>query len=181
MRIGIDLDGVVHDFHARYVELYQNWFGRTLTGKRDDWDWIKDQSHFTTYRELFDWFARAGGWETLPYVPGAPGAIDDLLTAGHSIVFITARQEQGAAASVKWFETSPWRRHTTLVTNTASKHTVPCSVYVDDGPHILEELVANDKNVVVFDQPWNRHLEGFDWLRAENWDDAIDLIGVMDV
>lgn len=180
MRVGIDLDGVVHDFHARYAELYQTWFGRELVGDRDDWDWILTQGHFKSYRELFDWFAHAGGWDYLPYVPGAPGAIDHLLTEGHSIAFITARQDEGAIASKIWHTRSPWYRSTTLVTNTKAKHTVPCSVYVDDGPHILEDLVDNEKNVVVFDRPWNRHLEKFDSVRALDWDDTLDLLTHME-
>ena len=173
MRIGIDLDGVVFDFVGTLERLYLKWFGFPLAGKVAHWDDPLKLSHFATNRELFDWFERAGGWTDMEMYPGAAGSIDKLLEDGHSIVFITARHGAGADASTDWHEASPWFTSSMLVC-TPSKQTVPCTVYIDDGPHIIEQLRDAGKDAIVFNRPWNRKAEG---TRAADWPDVLDIIG----
>jgi hypothetical protein len=114
-------------------------------------------------------------WHDLPYVPGAPGAIDALLDRGHSVVFATSRTDVAAAAAEYWHVGSPWRRQTQLVTGLGnSKQSVPCSVYVDDSPDVIENLVSVGRNAVVFDRAWNAHLKV--GHRAKDWSEVLDWI-----
>lgn len=178
MRVGIDLDGVVHDYHGRVEDLYLEWFDREIEGDRSDWHWPRDLTHFEDYREMAAWFARAGGWDNMPYVPGAPGAIDSLLKDGHQIAFITARQDEGAVASEHWHRSSPWARTTQLHTNMPTKQNVACSVYVDDSPSVLASLLEAGKTVIAFDRPWNQSVAA---PRARNWGEVLEFIEILDV
>jgi hypothetical protein len=174
MRVGLDIDGVTLDFHRALRERYETWFGVTPPEFKE-WDDPLHLMHFETYSDLWDWCDHAQVWHDLPYVPGAPGAIDALLTAGHSVAFVTSRTNGAAAAAEFWHVESPWRRQTQLVTGLGNtKHQVPCSVYVDDSPFVIESLVDVGRKAIVFDRPWNAHLDvGY---RAQDWSEVLDWI-----
>ena len=38
--------------------------------------------------------------------------------------------------------------------------------YIEDGPHNIEAFQRDGRDVIIFDQPYNRHLEG---PRAASW------------
>lgn len=57
------------------------------------------------------------------------------------------------------------------------KSEVGCDVYIDDAPHVIEELESAGKEVVVFDRPYNRGLWLPDATRAFTWDDVPRLVG----
>lgn len=171
MRVGIDIDGVTLDFHGALRDAYHTWFGVKVPEFKK-WSDPLELMHFETYKELWDWCDHAQVWHNLPYVPGAPGAIDSLLKAGHSVVFVTSRSGAAAAAAEFWHVESPWRRQTQLVTGLGdTKHSVPCTVYVDDSPAVIKALIGAGRPVVVFDRPWNRDLK--DVNRAKDWTEAL--------
>ena len=178
MRIGVDLDEVMVDFTGRFVSLYESWFGFPLAGEIVEWDDVLTLSHFKNHSELFDWFDRAGGWDDMTPVPGAGGGIDSLIADGHSVVFITARQLAGAQEAMDWFEESPWGWPTQMVTNTHNKASVPCSVYIDDSPHVLKDLKAAGKQTIIFDRPWNKTSRS--GKRAKDWNQVLLLLADMD-
>ncbi len=45
--------------------------------------------------------------------------------------------------------------------------------YIDDGPHNIEGLRAAGRTAIVFEQPYNRDLDG---LRARNWDEVEEIV-----
>lgn len=170
-RIGIDLDGVMFDFIGTFERLYAEWFGFPIAPIKQ-WNDPLKHSHFKTYEDLWAWFERADGWAQIPYVDGARGSIDHLLEEGHNLVFITARHGEGATAAYNWHSRSPWADDS-FIAITSAKQTVPCDIYVDDGPHIIEELRLAGKNTIVFNRPWNKDAEG---VRASDWIDVVALI-----
>jgi 5'(3')-deoxyribonucleotidase len=54
-----------------------------------------------------------------------------------------------------------------------AKPEVEADLYIDDGPHNVEALRAGGNEVIVFDQPYNRHVEG---VRAASWLEVEDLV-----
>lgn len=178
MRVGIDIDGVTLDLHSAYAEKYGAWFGREL-GEFEHWDDMLELSHFVTYDELWDWCHRASVFQDLPWIPGAPGAIEYLLGQGHSIAFLTSRAGAAAAHARIWHDCSPWRLMTQLVTELGnSKHTIPCSAYVDDSPQVIERLLEEGKKVIKFNRPWNREVDCE--MAADTWDEVLDWLEVIE-
>ena len=178
MRIGVDLDGVMLEFTSRFEFLYEQWFGFPLAGEIVEWDDVLTKSHFKGHSELFEWFDRADGWDDMVPVYGAYGGIDVLTADGHSVVFITARQGVGAKAAVRWLNASAWDWPTDIVTNMHNKGSVPCSVYIDDSPHVLKDLKAAGKQTIIFDRPWNRTSRA--GKRAKDWNEVLKLLADMD-
>lgn len=191
MRIGIDLDGVMVDFQGTWMDLYVDYFGppEWYCGADEyfevysTYDALTKHTHFEDWAQFNDWFHRAGGWRRVGqrWITGARGAVDALLDAGHRIAFITNRPAHAQAATHEWFTTSPWFEHSPVALYIrADKWAVPgVDVYIDDTPSMIEQLRANGKNCVVFDQPWNDEVDG---PRAFGWDpETIELIQSFEV
>ena len=47
-----------------------------------------------------------------------------------------------------------------------AKSAIDADAYVEDGPHNIEAFQRDGRDVIIFDQPYNRHLGG---SRATNW------------
>ena len=178
MRVGVDIDGVILDFHARFVELYNNWFDMDM-GPVEEWDGLTDQTHFDSAAEAIAWFDRLDGWDDLPMVRGAGGAIDSLIKDGHNVVFVTARYGPSADAAVAWHRASPWADTSGIVTHMPTKQNVPCAVYIDDSPHVLVELKRAAKTAIIFDQPWNRKVRS--GTRARGWAQVLEFVEALNV
>jgi len=54
-----------------------------------------------------------------------------------------------------------------------AKTDVGADAYIDDGPHNIESLRAAGRTAIVFEQPYNRDLDG---LRARNWDEVEEIV-----
>ena len=157
-RIGVDLDNTTLDWQGHWADLYALWFDRYVDpAVLDTWNACIDGTHFDSMVEFYDWFAKADGWRTLPYLPGALGGLDTLLSAGHNIEFITARPKAAEGDTWEWFRGQRWGQHRRCeMSITRGKWQIPCSVYVDDAPEMIEGLLEHGKTVIVFDRPWNR-------------------------
>jgi len=175
-RIAVDLDGVVFDFAGTFVDAYNNWFGGTID-TFTQWDDIVTLTHFNTEAEAIQWASRAGLWGQLPYIAGAPGALDEL-SQTHQLVFVTARSGDAARATAEWHRRSPWS-HIQLRTGQTNKPATPCGVYIDDNPGVIKTAVKAGKVGVVFDQPWNIDVEcnNETSFRAMSWNDVIEIVG----
>lgn len=171
MRVAIDLDGVIFDHAGPFVELYNLWHGTDI-GPLQKWDDTVALTRFETQPEAWAWADRAGLWDRLPYIPGAPGALDHLTTT-RQCLFLTSRSNGGAEAAVEWHKRSPWS-DIELRTHAGTKAHVPCSIFIDDSPEVIKAVVAAGKVGIVFDQPWNARFK-FEH-RAKNWDEVIEIV-----
>ena len=176
MTVGLDLDGTALDFAGTWADRYADWFGKPVEqAEMSKWDNLTAATHFETFDEFFRWAGVARIWRDMRYTEGAEGFIDQCLTLGHRVVFLTGRTDIAAVEQThQWFNAQPfanprlYRFPAELRTNQARKSVVPCSVYIDDAPHVIEELQSAGKSVVVFDRPWNTNVEG---PRIKRWTD----------
>ncbi|MBT6446731.1 MAG: hypothetical protein HOK58_17290, partial [Acidimicrobiaceae bacterium] len=54
-----------------------------------------------------------------------------------------------------------------------AKSDVGADAYIDDGAHNIENLRAAGRTAIIFDQPYNRDLDG---LRASNWNEVEEIV-----
>lgn len=178
---GVDLDGVCGD----YTPAFRTIVARELGVSEDElplersWD----------FRE---WnLERAGGFErlhglavsehrlfaTMPPIEGVTDALWRLSDAGIHIRVITHRlytnwtHASAVADTVEWLDQHriPYRDICFL----GKKPDVGADAYIDDGPHNIEALRAAGFNAIVFDQPYNLHLDG---PRAHNWAELEEMV-----
>ena len=180
MRIGVDIDGVVLEFQARWAELYAEYFDRFVPYEAlRSYDALLTETHFEDMVEFNDWFSRAGGWRDMPWIPGSRGGLDALVAGGHGITLVTARPRCAEFETKGWWHKLPLD---CLLAFTDQKHEVDCDLYIDDTKHVIESLVANGKKAVIFDQPWNRSTinTAGSTVRAADWHQVVEIVNHYD-
>ncbi len=176
--LGVDLDNVCADYTAGFRSAVADYEGvdpATLTDEVS-WDygeWGLDRERFLAHHTRA--VTEDHLFATMPTVPGASEAMWRLSDAGVWIRIITHRlvanwaHATAVADTVRWLDEQriPYRDLCFL----GAKPQVGADLYVEDAPHNVEALRASGNRVVVFDQPYNRHLaapRASDWVRVES-------------
>lgn len=164
LRLGIDLDGVVADFNEGWTRLYNADYGTELhPDEVTMWNAPSELTHFGSMSKFWRWAATCGEGASLfrvlnPY----PESIEVLadLSRHHTIVIVTTKPAYAVWDTFEWL--AEHRVPTTEVHIVQDKTVVDCDVYLDDGDHNLEELVAArpESTVCRFVRPWNRPHDG---------------------
>jgi 5'-nucleotidase len=178
--LGVDLDGVCGDYTAALRQVLAERDGidpdslpaPASFGFRD-WGLTAeefDQLHKTAVLEH-------GIFRNMPVMEGAADVLWRLSDAGVWIRIITHRlylnwgHAAAVADTVAWLDevSIPYRDLCFLGT----KPQVEADCYIEDAPHNVAALRASGAYVIVFDQPYNRTLEG---PRAADWTEVETLV-----
>lgn len=164
LRLGIDLDGVVADFNAGWMRLYNERFETDLTPDMVQfWDGLHELTHFEDMRGFWRWARDHDGHSLFHHLDPYPDAIptlERLRAKGHDIVIITAKPTWSIHDTFQWVG-----RHalpTREVHMSERKWEVPVDVYLDDSPYVVPDLVEKRPESVVcrFVRAWNEPVEG---------------------
>lgn len=184
--IGVDLDNTTVEFQPYWMGVYEEWFDRQIPNVHtNEWGAVVDATHFNYSSEFFEWFGVAGGWSELPWIPGAPGALYKL-AKNNQIRFLTSRYGEDAEEATRdWFFANQrvWPK-AELHVDVQRKSSIPCSVYVEDAPHHIEELSDAGKTVIIFDHPWNQPDKinlnpDAPTFRAYDWHEVLNILEVL--
>ena len=154
MRIGVDVDGVPRDFVGSLQRQYAVDFPDHVMSPVTQWD----LHHFfpigkAIYPYAFDTRAKEIFEGADPY-PGAYAAMIALKERGHEIVYVTTQPRGKEVHTINWLLKHNFPYDGLVITGI--KDIANCDVYIDDGPHNVKVLQATGKEVVIYDQPWNR-------------------------
>lgn len=181
LRIGIDLDGVVADFNRGWTVAWNQQRGTTLAVEDvDGWDVLPALTGLPSMREFWRWATDIGEgrslFRDLPTFDGALEAVQSLVDAGHHTVVVTAKPRWAVHDTFAWLADVAFP--TTEVHIIDDKWQVPCDVYIDDAPHVLEAYVRKrpEATVLRFVRPWNSHVDGTHAVHG--WDDILEHLGV---
>lgn len=178
--LGVDLDGVCAEHTlgfrrivAKRLQVPEDSLPLERGWNFDEWGFgpgdFEDHHHFAvTEGRMF---------RDLEVIDGAAEALWRLSNAGVWIRIITHRlyvnwgHQIAASDTVEWLDNAkiPYRDLCFL----GAKPEVEANLYIDDAPHIVEALRLAGNEVIVFDQHYNRHLEG---LRATSWNEAEEIV-----
>ena len=181
--LGVDLDGVVADHSDAFRRVVADLRGvdpESLPLERS-WDfheWGFGLDDYERYHRIAVMDRRM--FRAMAVIDGAADALWRLSDAGLWIRIITHRlyvnwgHQTAVTDTVAWLDEHriPYRDLCFL----GAKPEVEADVYIDDAPHNVEQLRAADNEVIVFDQPYNRHLRD---PRATSWAEVEDLVAEM--
>jgi 5'-nucleotidase len=174
--LGVDLDGVCGDHTEafRQVVAVEQGVDPATLPTQVSWnfyEWgLDDESFLEIHRRaVLDHRMFA----SMPVIEGAAEALWRLSDAGVWIRLITHRlyanwgHAVAVGDTVAWLDAAgiPYRDLCFL----GQKPQVEADAYIDDAPHNIEALRAQGNEVIVFDQPYNREVDG---RRARTWDEA---------
>ncbi len=171
--LGVDLDGVCADYTSafrRIVAMERNVDADSLTTEVS-WDfaeWGLDRDSFLELHKTSVQDHRM--FKNMSALDGVSDALWRLSDAGVWIRIVTHRLVTNwghaliVSDTVDWLDAKsiPYRDICFL----GRKPEIEADAYVEDAPHNVEALRARGNTVIVFDQPYNRDLDG---LRASDW------------
>lgn len=178
--IAVDLDGVTCNLDAAMRPLLADHLDThpaDLEGPYEYWftDWLDRRDSDAIY----DQHLPDGLLADMPPIDGALDAIRKLQQQAGSLIVVTARGVRPHRAPLEVPQTHQWLNNHGLqpdaVHFTRDKHTIPFDVLIDDHPDNICDVRQAGRRAIVFDQPYNRHVEG---ERAATWQDVRALLQV---
>lgn len=172
--LGVDLDGVCADYTGAFRQVVARRLGVPAASLPREVSWDFKEWGISGHDEFVDLHAEAvlkrRIFATMQPLEGVAEALWRLSDAGVWIRIITHRLivKEGHAIAVAdtctWLDAHgiPYRDILFL----GNKPQVEADCYVDDAPHNVDALRDRGNEVIVFDQPYNRHMDG---PRARNW------------
>lgn len=177
---GVDLDGVVADYTRAFRDVVAQARGvdPEMLPMNRSWDfeeWGFVPGDFDHYHRLAVQDQRI--LARLPMYDGASDALWRLSDAGVWIRIITHRvyvnwgHATAIGDTISWLDKNriPYRDICFL----GAKPQVEAQCYIDDAPHNIEALSGTGNTVIIFDQPYNRHIDG---LRARSWSEVEEIV-----
>lgn len=177
MRLAIDLDGVVADFHKGWITRYNDDFNAAIpVDAVTVWDGLHLLTHFESMRDFWRWAEGGDRSSIFRGLTTYAGAVDSLnaLSRQHKIVIVTQKPRWAVHDTFAWLSDN--RIPTTEVHITHDKAGVPADVYLDDAPHHLVSI-RNKRpgaHVVRMVRPWNAPVEGVH--DAHSWSDFVEIV-----
>jgi 5'(3')-deoxyribonucleotidase len=179
--LGVDLDGVCGDYTAalRDVVVERTGADPAALPLERSWDFREWGLSVAQFEELHQAAVLEHRiFRTMPVMPGAADVLWRLSDAGIWIRIITHRlyvnwgHATAVADTVDWLDASgiPYRDLCFL----GAKPQVEADCYVEDAPHNVTALRRSGAHVIVYDQPYNRDVDG---PRAVDWTEVENLVG----
>jgi 5'(3')-deoxyribonucleotidase len=178
MRLGIDLDGVVADFNAGWMAIYNREFDSDLKPEAvQSWDGLVPLTHFPDMESFWDWAAGSDRRDSIfRYLEPYHDALPTLwhLSREHQVVILTQKPRWAIHDTFAWI--AEHRVPTREVHMTYRKWRVPCDIYLDDAPHQLQAIHRHrpEATTVRFVRAWNETVPGVH--DVEDWDSFVTLV-----
>lgn len=181
--LGLDIDGVLADYEGAMRKVVGAMTGADPETMPPPTHWSLVESGWpladeAEYQKAHVMGVNNGMFAQMDMLPGAARGVWHLALAGVFIRVTTHRIGMRAGVharaiqdTVTWLDDNavPYRE----ISFVADKASAMAPIYVDDAPHNVEALKAAGRTPIIFDQLYNRHLEG---LRARSWSDVVHLV-----
>ena len=178
--LGVDLDGVCgqHTEIFRHLVAHELGIDEESLPLQRSWDfseWNFSDGDFERLHRTAVLEHRM--FRDMEVMPGCAEVLWRLSDAGIWIRIVTHRLYVNWGHAIAIADTADWLdRHRIPYRDICflgDKPDVAAHAYVDDGPHNIAALRNADHNVITFDQPYNRDIEG---PRVANWAELEELV-----
>lgn len=180
MRIALDVDGVLADVIHAWLE-YNNKVRPSISKSEiSDWDFWKKHNinKFDFYEELsMCWKS----WEGIPPTESNLSHASRELSRLGTVDIVTAREDSTHEDVKKWL-----RMHNVTfkdyvgVLEGTEKAGLDYDVFIDDSPINAHSMLAKEKSVILYSQPWNLDFPDMRARRIHKLADAVDIISGLD-
>lgn len=174
--IALDLDSVLADVMHIWIEEYNAVFKTTIK-KQDISDWhihniLPISKQKITDLFIVSWKKR---WRDIPPTSSdISDVINQLQNRGFRISIITKRERVTMPFVAHWLDYNQISfNDIVFILDDVSKNHYPFFLLVDDSPINAKEIVT-PKQIIVFDQPWNKFLTSY--VRIKKLSEIINLV-----
>ena len=173
MKIGLDLDGVVADYHTFFISNVNKRYGKEL--KLEDWtDYEFSKSGLPVKKiwEIIHSHARNSGFKYLKPLYGARKGIRVLREAGHTIHVVTHRFDEARLDTLAWLDQYKIEFESLSFTGDKGKigQILGLDVMIEDSMPKAQDIANHGIRTLLYSRPWNNSLEEHKLIeRVSNW------------
>lgn len=172
-RIAVDLDGVVYDWGGTVNYLIRKHHGIDLE-PATHWDYVEQNVPAHVWQWLWSDGVTLGLFRYGHHLKGSVDGLRALAEVG-ALEVVTHRPRAALQDTLRFVANLPdVFDGVHFLTSQEPKSLVGCDVYLDDAPHVVEEVTRAGKRAVLFSQPWNADTRGH--VRANGWDDVVPAV-----
>lgn len=183
MRVGVDMDGVLHNWTDAVLTVLKKWRGTDLTLEGDPpyWDWIPDNIPAEAWEWLWADQKAIDGMFSGPAYEGAREALEVMRQRRYHVALVTHRPQSARRATLRWLD-----RHSIefdslhFVQDHRKAFWCPeVDAWIDDASPVATNAVALNKPMLLWDRAYNRpEVEGVGHdedrvMRVGSWVDAL--------
>ena len=184
--LGVDLDGVCADYQLG-LHTFATQMGYNLPENPypATWDlssagWFKDKEEFERVHQRA---VASGMFVALKEMEGVSDALWQLNELEVHIRIVTHRLIGHGNHDVAVSDTVRWLQFPSLdgkpripfrdIAFLGSKEALDSDLHIDDAPHVIKAMKGAGHNVIIFDAPYNRDIDG---QRARNWSEIVEIV-----
>ena len=174
MIIGVDIDNVIADTEKELRRLLFEQRGLNLT--REDIKSYTLENIAGMSREdlayIMDLFNNGEIFLGLEVIEGAKETLERLRENKHDIVLVTSRPKKVEALTVKWLSRNMIPYNGLHFASGTKLNGISYDLFLEDQDNFAYEIAENGTFVLLFDAPWNRHVEHVNINRVFSWHDV---------
>ncbi len=178
MNLGFDIDGVIANFTQPLLDVIKENYGLSLK-KADIYTFNLNIVLGVTKNEGTN-LVHQTLKKDLPLIPGAKETLEKLSREGHNIYLLTGRYEFLRDITQSWLKEKAVPYTQLHMLNIGEKYRADIQqmdLIVEDSLEDALEWSQKVKNVLLYDQPWNRTLNVKNLTRrVYNWNDIYRVI-----
>lgn len=174
----IDMDGVLADaeasFLAEYRKKFPNHFYLPIEEKAF---YIGHDYPPELKNDVHSIYQAEGFFLNLPLIPGAKEALEEMLAMGHDVRIATSpllRYKHCVLEKYKWVHNNLGFEWTRRIILSKDKTLIHGDVLIDDKPEHEGERIPSWEHIL-YDAPYNRHLNNKKRLTWDNWNEVLEL------
>ncbi len=176
MKIALDVDGVLADVIESWLN-YSNTI-RPKISKNDitDWNFWKkfEINRYDFYKELSSCWKN---WNSIPTTENNLSFITKNLSNIGQVDIVTARERSTDSFVKSWlnYHDISFDNYVSVIDG-PMKADLDYDVFIDDSPLNVSNFLKHNKRVILYSQPWNKHISEDRIHRISNLSEVIKII-----
>jgi uncharacterized HAD superfamily protein len=178
-RIGLDMDGCLYNWDAAIRALIVERFGIEVPVSTT-WDFIKEYAGAEAWRWVWKPKQVVRMFSEGRAYPGAAEGAAALRAMTDQLFVISSGPSESTDPKTAWLEKQGIEYDRLIRLDFGvPKTAIPCDLYVDDGPHVAEQVVRAkfkqwEPRLILVDRPWNQDVEDHPRMhRARGWEEVV--------
>ncbi|HLE34383.1 MAG TPA: hypothetical protein VI698_00685 [Nitrososphaerales archaeon] len=181
MKIALDVDGVLADIIFVWLDDYNKTHNEPITKEDTDrWDFWKNFGYdkYRFYDDLSRCWSR---WMKVPPMEQNLADASEKLNSVGTVDIVTARDAASTKYVKRWLEFYGIKYNDYVaVLRGRDKADLDYDVFIDDSPLYVVDMASRGRNVLLYDQPWNKSvITDSKIVRIKKLEEAVGIISDM--